>query len=253
MSSLYDKDVTVLNKRSVDMIHDIENTYDQVENNEQIENENNQDIINHDEPIGRSRRQINMPMYLSENYVLGYTNIYNMNVDYCYKMCMTNEPIPDSYEEAMTSPQVSEWKSAMQKEINSLCTNEAWDVVTRGGRVVGARWVNTVKLDNHNNVVKYKAIYVAKGFAQRWGIDYDQTFAPTARLSTIRVLLQMCVQYDLIILHQMDVSSAYLNADIDVDLYIEQPKDFEIGKNKVCKLKQSIYGLKQAGKLWNQV
>ena len=168
---------------------------------------------------------------------------------------MTKEPIPDSYEEAMTSPQVSEWKSAMQKEINSLCTNETWDVVElpEGERVVGARWVYTVKLDNHNNVVKYKARYVAKGYVQRWGIDYDQSFAPTARLSTIRVLLQMCVQYDLTILHQIDVSSAYLNADIDVDLYIEQPKGFEIKKNKVCKLKKSIYGLKQAGKLWNQV
>ena len=120
-------------------------------------------------------------------------------------------------------------------------------------RAVGARWVYTVKLDNPNNVVKYKARYVAKGYAQRWGINYDQTFAPTACLSTIRVLLQMCVQYDLTILHQMDVSSAYLNADIDVDLYMEQPKGFEIRKNKVCKLTKSIYGLKQAGKLWNQV
>ena len=80
-------------------------------------------------------------------------------------MCMTKEPIPDSYGEVMTSPQVSEWRSAMQKEINSLCTNETWDVVEL--------------LDNHNNVIKYKARYVAKGYAQRWGIDYDQTFAPT--------------------------------------------------------------------------
>ena len=63
----------------------------------------------------------------------------------------------------------------------------------------------------------------------------------------------MCVQYDLTILHQLDVSSAYLNAHIDIDLYIEQPRGFEIRKNNVCKLKKSIYGLKQAGKLWNQV
>ena len=76
------------------------------------------------------------------------------------------------------------------------------------------------------------------------GVDYDQTFAPTARLSTIRVSLQKCVQYDLTILHQMYVSYAYLNAHIDVDLYIEQPKGFEIRKNTVCKLKKSIYGLK---------
>ena len=74
---------------------------------------------------------------------------------YIIIIIMTKEPIPDSYEEAMTSPQVFEWKSAMQKEINSLCTNETWDVVElpEGERVVGARWVYTVKLDNHNNGV----------------------------------------------------------------------------------------------------
>ena len=111
MSSMYDNDVTVLHKRSVDMIHDIENEYDQVENNEQIENVNNRGIINHDEPLSRPRRQINKPKYLADYYVLWYNNIDNMNVDYCYKMCMTREPIPDSYEEAMTPPQVSKWKS----------------------------------------------------------------------------------------------------------------------------------------------
>ena len=143
----------------------------------------------------------------------------------------------------------------MQKYINSLCTYETWDVVEiPGGEcAVGARLVHTVKLDNQNNVVKYKARYVAKGYAQRRGIDYYQTFAPTVRLSTIRVLLHIYVQYDLTIFHQIDVSSAYLIADVDVDLYIEQPKGFEIRKNKVCKLKKSLYGLKQAGKLWNQV
>ena len=177
-----------------------------------------------------------------------------MNVDYCYKMYMTKEPIPDSYEEAMSSPQVSEWESAMQKENNSLCTNETWDVVElpEGERVVGARWVYTVKLYNHNNVIKYTARYVAKGNAQRWGIDYYQTFAPTARLSTIRVLLQMCVQYDLTILHQMDVSSAYLNADIDVDLYINSPRVLRLERIKFINLRnpsmacnrQVNYGIK---------
>ena len=73
------------------MIHDIENEYDHDENNKHIENENN-----HDEPIGRRRRQISMPNYLADNYVLGYNNIDNMNVDYCYKMCMTKEPRQES-------------------------------------------------------------------------------------------------------------------------------------------------------------
>ena len=166
-------------------------------------------------------------------------------------MCMTQHDIPDSYEEAIASPQASEWQSAMKKELESLCNNDTWDVVElpKGERAVGAKWVYTVKLDHLNNVIKYKARYVAKGYTQRWSIDYYQTFAPMARLSTIRVLLQICVQNVLNILHQMDVSSAYLNADIDVDLYIDQPKGFEIEGDKVCKLKKSLYGWKQAGKL----
>ena len=93
--SLYDKDVTILNKRNVDMIHDIENEYDQVKNIEHIENPNNQEV-SHDEPLGLPRRQINMTKYLADNYVLGYNDIDNMNVDYCYNMCMTKEPIPNS-------------------------------------------------------------------------------------------------------------------------------------------------------------
>ena len=178
-----------------------------------------------------------------------------MNIDYCYKMCMTQHDIPDSYEEAIASPQASEWQAAMKKELESLCNNDTWHVVElhKGERAVGAKWVYPVKLDHLNNVTKYKARYVAKGYAQRWGIDYYPTFAPTARLSTIKVLLQLCVQNDKNILHQTDVSSAYLNADIDVDLYIDQPKDFEIEGDKVCRLRKSLFGLKQAGKLWNQV
>ena len=72
-------------------------------------------------------------------------------------------------------------------------------------RAVGDRRVYTVKLDSHNHVVKYKVMYVAKGYAQRWCIDYDNTFASTTRHSSIRVLLQMRVQYDLTILHRIDV------------------------------------------------
>ena len=146
-----------------------------------------------------------------------------MNIDYCYKMCMTQHDIPDSYEEAIASPQASEWQAAMKKELESCNNNDTWDAVElpKGERAVGAKWVYTVKLDHLTNVTKYKARYVAKGYTQRWGIDYYPTFAPTARLSTIRVLLQLCVQNDKNILHQTDVSSAYLNADIDVDLYID--------------------------------
>ena len=91
-----------------------------------------------------------------------------------------------------------------------------------------------------------------QGFSQVYGRDYFETFAPTARLTSIRLLMQFTVQYDLII-HQMDVKTAYLNANIDCDIYLQQPKGFEQGENKVCHLNKSIYGLKQSGKLWNKL
>ena len=122
----------------------------------------------------------------------------------------------------------------------------------KGEPVVGGKWVFNLKLDKEGEISKYKARYVAQGFSQVYGRDYFETFAPTARLTSIRLLMQFTVQYDLII-HQMDVKTAYLNANIDCDIYLQQPKGFEQGENKVCHLNKSIYGLKQSGKLWNKL
>ena len=82
-------------------------------------------------------------------------------------------------------------------------------------------------------MTKYKARYVARGFSQVSGINYYETFSPTARLTSIRVLMQIAVQHD-ILLYQMDVKTAYLNANIDYEIYIEQPQDFKKGENRVC-------------------
>ena len=136
-------------------------------------------------------------------------------IDYCYKMCITRNDIPQTYGEAMASPQAKEWHSAMKDEINSLHDNDTWSIKTlpEGKSVVGGKWVYSVKLDKNNDVTKYKARFVARGFSQIPGIDYHDTFAPTARLTSIRALMQCSVQYDLIV-HQLDVKTAYLNANI---------------------------------------
>lgn len=226
---------------------DIENIDDHIQNNDQLEN--NDQIRNNDQFLdhGRPRRQVQIPKYLADNYVLGMET-----VDYCYKMSFYN--VPNTYEEAMASPEASRWEDAMRTEYDNLCINNTWDIVNLPGdqSAVGARWVYTVKLDSNNNVNKYKARFVAKGYAQQPGINYNETFAPTARLTSIRVLMQMSVQNNYL-LHQMDVTSAYLNADIDYTIYVEQPKGFEVGQNKVCSLNKSLYGLKQSGRMWNQV
>jgi len=120
---------------------------------------------------------------------------------------------------------------------------------------VGGKWVFAVKT-GPNGEESHKARYVAKGYSQIAEIDYQETFAPTARMSSVRMLMQRAVQNNMIT-HQMDVKTAYLNAPIDCDIYMEQPEGFKkVGKNGeklVCKLKKSLYGLKQSGRNWNNM
>ena len=169
------------------------------DNDNQVINDDNDPDVNDDEPLDRPRREVHVPRYLAHNYVLGFKDTDNMDIDYCYKMCMNQvheSDIPDSYEEAIASLHASEWQAAMKKELVSLCNNDTWDVVEllKGERVVGTKWVYIVKLDHLNNVTKYKARYVAKGYAQRWGIDYYQIFAPTARLCNKSIITEMCTK-----------------------------------------------------------
>ena len=109
---------------------------------------------------------------------------------------------------------------------------------------LGGRWVFALKKNENGEVVEYKARYVAKGFIQIFGSDYLETFAPTAKLSSIRLLLALDTHFHCEVF-QFDVSSAYLNADLEEDVYVEQPPGFEIpGKwsKLVCKLLKGLYG-----------
>ena len=150
----------------------------------------------------------------------------------------------------MASNDAPNWKNAMQDEINSLNDNNTWTIkkCPPGERVIGGRWIYSLKQDKDGEISQYKARCVARGFSQIPGIDYYDTYAPTTRLTSVRMLMHISVQYDLIV-HQMDVKTAYLNANIDVDIFIEQAKGFEEGKSDICHLNKSIYSLKQSGKL----
>ena len=145
----------------------------------------------------------------------------------------------------------------MDAEMNALIDNDTFELVPcpKDRQIVGAKWVYTIKTDQ-NEKESYKARFVAKGYSQIPDIDYQETFAPTARMSTIRTLLQHAMQNDLIV-HQMHVKTAYLNAPIDREIYIEQPEGFRksgnSGETLVCKLKRSLYGLKQSGRHWNNL
>ena len=162
--------------------------------------------------------------------------------------------IPSTYNDAISSDDSDSWQVAMQDEFNSLVAMDTFDLVQRPpDRVIGGRWVYAMKSDKSNQKV-FKARYVAKGFSQSAGINYDETFSPTCRLTSIRILCQLAAA-DGLAIHQMDVKSAYLNAPVDKEIYLEQPKGFikydKSGNKLVMKLKKSIYGLKQSGRLWN--
>ena len=153
----------------------------------------------------------------------------------------------------MQSDDSRSWQHAMESEIEALNNSCTYELVTKpSNNVIGGRWVYCTK-NNEDGKEIFKARYVAKGFKQVSGIDYGETFSPTAKLTSVRTLLQVAINDDMM-LYQLDVKTAYLNAPIDCDIYLCQPKGFVVsndnGEELVWKLKKSLYGLKQSGRMW---
>ena len=141
----------------------------------------------------------------------------------------------------------------MKEEILSLQKNKTWELVhlPRGKKAVGCKWVFTVKQTPEGKVDRYKARLVAKGYSQTYGIDYDETFAPVAKMSTVRTLISCAANFGWP-LHQLDVKNAFLHGDLQEEVYMKIPPGFanEQTLGKVCKLKKSLYGLKQSPRAW---
>jgi hypothetical protein len=141
-----------------------------------------------------------------------------------------------------------DWVLAMQEELNNFTRNEVWHLVPRPKQnVVGTKWVFHNKQDEHGVVTRNKARLVAKGYSQVEGLDFGETYAPVARLESIRILLAYAT-YHGFKLYQMDMKSAFLNGPIKEEVYVEQPPGFEDSEypNHVYKLSKALYGLKQA-------
>ena len=157
-------------------------------------------------------------------------------------------------EEAMSCSENKNWQEAMEAEFQSLSTNQVWDLVTppKDCKVINSKWVFKCKLGQHGQVERYKARLVAQGYSQRPGIDYEETFAPVVRFESVRSVIALAVHGNMK-LHQMDVKTAFLNGELREEVFIRQPEGFiEEGKdNLVCRLKKSIYGLKQSPRCWN--
>lgn len=159
---------------------------------------------------------------------------------------------PVTIKEAMSSSNSAEWKDAMSDEMNSLMENQTWTLVNlpNGKKPLKTKWVFNIKEDTSGKMIRYKARLVAKGCSQQYGIDYEETFSPVVRYSTIRILIAMAVKKGLKI-DQMDAITAFLQGELSDEIYIEQPDGFKDGSKKVCRLKKAMYGLKQAGRAWN--
>lgn len=176
---------------------------------------------------------------------------YDLDFSLMARDSIPSEPM--SYEDAMSSPDCHEWKAAMQSEYDSLLANNVWRLVDRppNENVVKCKWVFKQKHDASGKFDRYKARLVARGFTQKQGIDYSDTFSPVVRHSTMRILFSLANELDLNIDH-VDVTTAFLNGELQETIYMEQPPGFNNNDDsKVCHLLKGIYGLKQASRIWN--
>jgi len=161
---------------------------------------------------------------------------------------------PVSYREAIAHPRFGQkWSDAVDEELRSLAENSTWDYVgledvLAGVTPISSKWVFKTK-ELPGGGIRYNARLVIRGFEQQAGVDFDETFAPVAKLQNLRMILALAAVHDWEI-EQMDVVTAFLNPKVDGDVYMALPQGIEADKLQVCKLRKSLYGLKRAPRLW---
>lgn len=158
--------------------------------------------------------------------------------------------IPSTWQQAIKH---KHWRDAMYKEFNSTTENSTWDLVTATEtmNVVGCRWVFTIKYNSDGTIDRYKARIVAKGYHQQQGVDYEDTFSPVIKSTTIRIVLGLAVNNDWPV-RQIDVNTAFLQGHLSEEVFMLQPPGFtdKDRPHHVCRLKKALYGLKQAPRAW---
>ncbi|KAK3925131.1 Retrovirus-related Pol polyprotein from transposon TNT 1-94, partial [Frankliniella fusca] len=225
-----------------DMIITNTEVHETVQNNnendyETEEDENEYEEDNQEDQEGRQPRIRKKPAW-HDDYVM-LCDVAWSNVDV----------VPSSGNVALKDPK---WKLAMEKEYNSLVKNGVWELVERpeGVNVIKSKWVFKVKKYAAGNYDCHKARLVARGYSQKKGIDYEEVYSPVVRPETLRLI--MCLSNELSLeMEHVDITTAFLNGVITEKIYMEQPEGF-VKNGKVCALKKSIYGLKQASRAWNE-
>ncbi|GKF18292.1 zinc finger, CCHC-type containing protein, partial [Tanacetum coccineum] len=177
------------------------------------------------------------------------------NVINIIQVLLNVEDAPKTYKEAITSRNFAFWNKTIDDEMDFLISNNTWELsdLPLGSKAIGCRWVFWIKYDTNGPIQTLKARLLIQGFSQRQGVDYIDTYAPVARIISIRVLFALASIYNLST-HQIDVKTNFLDGDLDEEVYMKQPEGFVFPdhENKVCKLKKSLYGLKQTPKQWHE-
>lgn len=202
--------------------------------------------LNIPETPRRSQREPKKKSF--DDYITYFNGATNVNKP------QESSDVPKTVAEALSRADGHKWKQAMMEEVQSFNENETWELVDlpTDKTIVECKWVFKIKYDSKNQS-SYRARLVAKGYTQKKGVDYDETFAPVVRHSTLRLLLGLAVKLDLKILH-LDVKTAFLNGELKENVFMQQPEGFVLkeNENKVFKLKKAVYGLKQSGRAWNE-
>lgn len=169
-----------------------------------------------------------------------------------YRANYTEYVEPASYEDAVTCDHKRQWQEAVNEELRAHEKNDTWILISlpKCKKVISSTWVFKIKHSPMDDNVRFKARLCARGFSQRAGIDFHETFAPVVRYDSVRILLALAAEMDLEI-GQFDVKTAFLHGDIDEEIYMEVPKGITAKKGVVCKLNKSLYGLRQASRCWN--
>lgn len=159
---------------------------------------------------------------------------------------------PQTYNEAKERSDWPKWRDAMNDEIEALNKNHTWTLVDKPSKakLIRNKWVFKVKLQPDGEVERFKARLVAKGYSQVQNVDYKETYAPVASMTTIRMFLALANQHSMHLV-QFDIKTAFLYGELEEVLHMEQPEGYKIG-DKVCRLNKSLYGLKQSPRCWNR-
>ncbi|KAD4385441.1 hypothetical protein E3N88_25609 [Mikania micrantha] len=172
------------------------------------------------------------------------------HLDEVFDLLLTEEE-PINFKQAAGKPV---WDRAMKEEIASIERNKTWNLtdLPSGHRPIGLKWIFKIKKDAKGNITRHKARLVAKGYIQEHGVDYDEVFAPVARLETIRLVFAISAQKGWLI-HHLDVKTTFLHGELNEEVFVNQPEGFERKgqERKVYKLTKALYGLKQAPRAWN--